>query len=43
MKSRLLGAVCACLAVVTFNANAALVSVDWKASGDNLITVDEDT
>jgi hypothetical protein len=39
-KSRLLGAVCACLTVVSFNAGAAIVSVDWKTPGDNLITRD---
>ena len=39
MKSRLLGAVCACLAV-PFSASAAIISVDWKTSGDNLVTRD---
>ena len=36
----ILGATCACLAVVSFNVSAALVSVDWKASGDELIARD---
>ena len=40
-KSRLLGVVCACLS--TFNANAAIVSVDWQTGGDNLITQDTDS
>jgi len=28
------------LALATFNINAAIVSVDWQAAGDNLITLD---
>ena len=42
-KSRLLGAVCACLVVVSFNASATLVSIDWKDPGDALITRDTNT
>lgn len=36
----IIGATCACLAAVSFNVSAALVSVDWKTAGDNLITRD---
>ena len=42
-KSRLLGAVCACLAVFSFSANAALLSVDLNTFGDGLITRDDST
>jgi hypothetical protein len=41
-KSRLLGAVCACFAVVAFNANAALVNENWNG-GVNNITRDDVT
>lgn len=40
MLKSIIGAVCACLVAVSFNVNAALVSVDWKTTGDNLITTD---
>jgi hypothetical protein len=40
MKSRLLGSMCAYLAVFSINSDAALVSVDWQNAGDNLITRD---
>jgi len=43
IKSHLLGAVCACLAVFSFSANAALLSVDLNTSGDGLITRDDST
>lgn len=36
----IIGAACACLTVVSFSANAAIVSVDWQAAGDDLITRD---
>ena len=39
-KLHLLGAVLGCLAIVSFNSNAALTSVDWQTPGDNLITRD---
>ena len=35
-----IGATCACLAAVSFNASAAIISVDWNKAGDNLITQD---
>ena len=41
-KSRLSGALCACLTVVSFNASATIISVDWQTPGDNLITRDTD-
>jgi hypothetical protein len=34
------GATCACLSFVSFNAGAVIVNADWKASGDNLISND---
>lgn len=40
IRSRILGAVCTCFIAVTSNASAAIVSVDWKTAGDNLITRD---
>ena len=39
----LTNSICACLAVVSFNASAALVSMDLNTSGDGLITLDEST
>ena len=37
----IIGATCACLAVVSFNVSAAVVSADWLTTvGDNLITHD---
>ena len=36
----IIGATCACLAVVSLNVNAAIISVDWKSTGDDLITRD---
>ena len=41
-KSRLLGAVCACaISFTSTSSYAALVSADWKTTGDNLITRDD--
>lgn len=31
------------LSLLTFNSNAALVNIDWKTTGDNLITRDTET
>lgn len=42
-KSRLLGAVCACLITTSFSASAAVVNANWKTAGDNLLTHDEVT
>lgn len=39
-KSCLLGIVYACLVLIPFTTKAALVNVDWKTPGDNLITRD---
>jgi hypothetical protein len=39
----IISAVCTCLLIVTFKANAATISVDWKVTGDNLITSDTAT
>ena len=39
----LIGTVCACLIVVSINANAELISVGWNDDGDNLITRDTET
>ena len=39
----IIGTTCACLAVVSFNSSAAIISVDWKVAGDNLITLDTRT
>ena len=39
-KLSLLGAMCTCLAAVSFNANAALIEVDWLSTGDKKITRD---
>ena len=36
----IIGATCTCLVIVSFNADAELISADWKTSGDNLITRD---
>ena len=36
----IIGAACTCLLVVSFNANASIISVDWKVSDDNSITRD---
>ena len=33
-----IGATCASLSVVSFNASAAIISTDWNTAGDNLIT-----
>jgi hypothetical protein len=32
-----------CLVIASFNTNATLMNVDWKDSGDNLITYDDST
>ena len=38
-KSRLLGAVCACIYLLYIqSATATLINGDWKTAGDNLIT-----
>ena len=37
----IIGAMCACLVVVSFSVNSALISSDWKTAGDNLITRDD--
>ena len=42
-KSRLLGAVCGCLAIFSFDASATIISTDWRFAGDNLITQDTDS
>ena len=39
-KSRLLGALCACLIFPPVIVSADLISVDWKTPGDGLITRD---
>lgn len=39
----IIGAVCTCLAVVSFNATAIPVEADWKNDGDGLVTYDEKT
>ena len=36
----IIGTTCACIAVVSFNANAALIEVDWLTTGDKKITRD---
>ena len=36
----IIGAICACLAIVSFNANTAIMNADWQTAGDNLITQD---
>lgn len=38
----ILSTTCACLSIVSYNVNAALVSTDWQMAGDNLITLDTD-
>ena len=41
-KSRLLGAVCACIYLLYIqSATATLINGDWKTAGDNLITSDD--
>ena len=35
-----IGATCACLLLASINASAAIISVDWKSTGDKLITRD---
>ena len=42
-KSRLLGAVCGCLAIFSFDASATIISTDWRFAGDNLITQETDS
>lgn len=34
------GVICTCLGLVSINAGAAILSVDWQTEGDNLITRD---
>lgn len=36
----IIGNICVYFAVISFNTSAAIVSVDWKTAGDNLITRD---
>lgn len=36
----IIGAICACLVVVSFNVNAIPTEADWKVAGDGLITYD---
>ena len=36
----IIGTTCTCLAVVSFNTSAAIISADWQTAGDNLITQD---
>ena len=37
------GTTCTCLAVISFNVNASIISTDWRFAGDNLITQDTDS
>lgn len=43
MRKFIIGAAYAIFAVASINASAALVSADWKTTGDNLITRDKGT
>ncbi|RKZ67885.1 MAG: hypothetical protein DRQ44_05080 [Gammaproteobacteria bacterium] len=43
MRKSVIGMLFICLAVVSFNTSAALVSTNWKTVGDNLITRDTDS
>lgn len=43
ISKSIIGAACACLSVVSMNASAAIISVDWNTAGDNLITQDTST
>ena len=43
VSKSIIGAACTCLAVLSFNADAAIVSVDWLTAGDNLITQDTES
>ena len=38
VSKSIIGAACTCLSIVSINASAAIISVDWNNAGDNLIT-----
>lgn len=42
-KKSVVNVVCICFSIVALNASAAVVSLDWKNAGDNLITRDLET